>query len=158
MNGVSRITVAEDISLVTISNQTSDSILIGNIFTEFAREGIVIDMISQTAPQGSTMDISFTTHSQHVVKVLGVISRIKDKYRQIKIMVSTGNCKIQLYGEEMREMNGVAARAIMSLVESSVDIIMITTSEIDISLIVSPANQLAAIKKLEASFGIKAAV
>ncbi len=158
MNGVSRITVAEDISLVTISNQTSDSILIGNIFTEFAREGIVIDMISQTVPQGSTMDISFTTHSQHVVKVLEVISRIKDKYRQLGIMVSTGNCKIQLYGEEMREMNGVAAQAIMTLVESSIDIIMITTSEIDISLIVSPANQMAAVKKLEKSFGVKASV
>lgn len=55
-------------------------------------------------------------------------------------------------------MNGVAAQAIMTLVESSIDIIMITTSEIDISLIVSPANQMAAVKKLEKSFGVKASV
>ena len=156
MNGVSRITVAEDMSLVTISSQTSDSVLIGNIFTEFARDGIVIDMISQTVPHGSTMDISFTTHSKHVAQVLGVISRIKDQYKQIKIMVSTGNCKIQLFGEEMREMNGVAARAIMSLVEHGVDIIMITTSEIDISLIVSPADELSAIQYLEESFEVRA--
>lgn len=158
MNGVSRITVTEDISLITITNQTSDSVLIGNIFTEFAHEGIVIDMISQTVPQGSTMDISFTTHSQHVIKVLEAISRIKDKYRQIKIMVSTGNCKIQLYGEEMREMNGVAARAISSLTQQKIDITMITTSEIDISIIVSPANGLSAITALETSFDVSATV
>ena len=113
-------------------------------------------MIPQTAPQGSEMDVSFTTDSHQVVKVLTVISRIRDQYRQIKIMVSTGNCKLQLYGEEMREMTGVASRAIQSLLEQGIDIIMITTSEIDISFIVSPANQLRATQVLERAFQVKA--
>ena len=156
MNGVSRISVTEDVALITLRHETSESQLIGKIFSEFSQEGIIIDMISQTAPQGSQMDISFTTDSHQVVKVLTVISRIRDQYRQIKIMVSTGNCKLQLYGEEMREMTGVASRAIQSLLEQGIDIIMITTSEIDISFIVSPANELRATQVLERAFQVKA--
>ena len=154
MNGVSRITTADDVALITLRNETSNPQLIGKIFSEFADDGIVIDMISQTVPQGSTMDISFTTDANQVVKVLQVISRIRDQYKQLKIMVSTGNCKIQLYGEEMREMTGVAASAIQALLLANIEIVMITTSEIDISFIISPANFMNAVKVLEKSFGL----
>lgn len=158
MNGVSRITTADDVALITIRNETSNPGLIGKIFSEFSGEQIVIDMISQTVPQGSTMDVSFTTDSAQVVKVLAVISRIRDQYKQLKIMVSTGNCKIQLYGEEMREMTGVAAGAITSLLGEGIDIVMITTSEIDISFIVSPASYLHALSVLEQAFEVKATI
>lgn len=158
MNGVSRITTADDVALITIRNETSNPGLIGKIFSEFSGEQIVIDMISQTVPQGSTMDVSFTTDSAQVVKVLTVISRIRDQYKQLKIMVSTGNCKIQLYGEEMREMTGVAAGAITSLLGEGIDIVMITTSEIDISFIVSPASYLHALSVLEQAFEVKATI
>lgn len=154
MKGVSRITTADDVALITIRSEDNNPALIGKIFSEFSSEHIVIDMISQTAPQGSTVDISFTTDSQQVVKVLTVISRIRDQYKQIKIMVSTGNCKIQLYGEEMREMTGVAASAMNSLLSNNIDIIMITTSEIDISFIVSPANHLHAMDVLKKTFAL----
>mgnify|MGYP005777319609 FL=1 len=79
MNGVSRISVTEDVALITLRHETSESQLIGKIFSEFSQEGIIIDMISQTAPQGSEMDVSFTTDSHQVVKVLTVISRIRDQ-------------------------------------------------------------------------------
>ena len=156
MNGVSRITVTEDISLVTMRNSNSNGSIIGEIFQEFSNEDINIDMISQTAPQGSTQDVSFTTHSSELLKVLQVMSRIREKYSQLKLMVTTGNCKIQLYGEEMREMSGVAAKVMTTLLSKGIEIIMITTSEIDISLIVSPANQQQAVAELECAFSVTA--
>ncbi|MEG1687861.1 MAG: ACT domain-containing protein [Angelakisella sp.] len=155
MNGVSRITTADDVALITLRNETNNAPLIGKIFSEFSGEGIVIDMISQTVPQGSTMDISFTTDSNQVVKVLTVISRIREQYKQLKIMVSTGNCKIQLYGEEMRQMTGVAAMAIQSLLTAGIEIVMITTSEIDISFIVPPSSFVHAVTVLENAFLVK---
>lgn len=152
MKGVSRLTTADDVALITLRSENCEQTLIGKIFSEFSDDGIVIDMISQTVPQGS---ISFTTDSQQVVKVLGVISRIRNQYPQLKIMVSTGNCKIQLYGEEMREMTGVASSAIQSLMSDGVEIIMITTSEIDISFIVSPANFTRAVSLLKKTFSLE---
>jgi len=156
MNGVSRLSYTEDIVLLTLRCDTHANILIGDIFTEFAKEGIVIDMISQSAPQGSLMDISFTTFSSDMIKVFAVISRIRDDYKTIKLMVSTGNCKIQLFGEEMPQLNGVAARAIMALVSNGIDIITITTSEVDISLVVSAADSACAVEMLEKAFEIRA--
>ena len=156
MNGVSRITTHDDVALITIRSQTSDQSLVGEIFNAFATANVVIDMISQTVPQGSTMDISFTTDSQSMVTVLTVINRIKEQYKQLKIMVTTNNCKVQLFGEEMRQMTGVASSAIQILLKNAIDIIMITTSEVDISFIISPAHHSNAIERLETLFDIKA--
>ena len=156
MNGVSRITTHDDVALITIRSQTSDQSLVGEIFNAFATANVVIDMISQTVPQGSTMDISFTTDSQSMVTVLTVINRIKEQYKQLKIMVTTNNCKVQLFGEEMRQMTGVASSAIQILLKNAIDIIMITTSEVDISFIISPSHHSNAIERLETLFDIKA--
>ena len=155
MNGVSHIALTEDIVLVTVRSQTSENMLIASIFDEFAREDIVIDMISQTAPQGSVMDISFTVYSNQMVQALQVISRVRDQYRQLKIMVSTGNCKLQLYGEEMREISGVAASALLALLANEIDIIMITTSEVDISLVLPASSCQRGIELLEKTFGVR---
>ena len=45
MNGVTRITMTEDIVLVTLRSKTTDNILIASIFDEFAHENIITDMI-----------------------------------------------------------------------------------------------------------------
>ena len=55
-------------------------------------------------------------------------------------MVSTGNVKIALYGEEMPSKVGVAAEAFALLSEADIDILLITTSEVDISLVVRSAQ------------------
>ena len=138
------------------TEHTDFTVILPYVDATVRNEDINIDMISQTAPQGSTQDVSFTTHSSELLKVLQVMSRIREKYSQLKLMVTTGNCKIQLYGEEMREMSGVAAKVMTTLLSKGIEIIMITTSEIDISLIVSPANQQQAVAELECAFSVTA--
>lgn len=155
MNGVSHITCIEDVVLITLRSQQGPANLFTEIFQEFAKEQVIIDMISQTAPQGSSVDISFTVHSPQMVTALQVISRVRDRYSQLQIMASTGNCKLHLYGEEMRDISGVAATALASLVQAA-DILMITTSEVDISLVIPAASLEKSLEQLEQTFGVKA--
>lgn len=154
MNGVTRITMTEDIVLVTLRSKTTDNILIASIFDEFAHENIIIDMISQTVPHGAEMDISFTVYADQMVGALSVISRVRDQYHQLGIMVSTGNVKLQLYGEEMREISGVAASALLALVSHDIELMMITTSEVDISMVVSAASASKSVELLARVFGV----
>ena len=102
MNGVSKITVTEDISLVNFKNISRDLSVASRIMTEFSEQGINIDMISQSAPTGETADVSFTIDSKDLVRTLSIVQRFRVQYPNVRPSVSSGCCKIQLYGEEMR--------------------------------------------------------
>lgn len=156
MNGVSQITVTEDVSLITFHSVPYDFKLIAGIFTAFAKQDIDIDMISQTAPQGDQVSISFTVNGGDTVKVLEVAKGFRDRPNSIKPMVITGNVKLSLYGGEMRGMPGVAAAAMTAIAETNAQISLITTSESDISFLMTQTHLDEAIAALESKFGVKA--
>lgn len=156
MNGVSRMTVCEDVALVTFHKVPNELSLITKIFTEFAKAQINLDMISQTAPQGHFIDISFTLPSDQLMKVLELAGKFREMHSALKPMISNGNCKLQLYGEEMKTMYGVAASAIEAIAETNVELALITTSEVDISLLVTQPHCSEAIESLVKTFKIKA--
>lgn len=66
--------------------------------TEFSEQGINIDMISQSAPTGETADVSFTIDSKDLVRTLSIVQRFRMQFPNVRPSVSSGCCKIQLYG------------------------------------------------------------
>ena len=156
MNGVSKISVSDDIALVTFKRIGADLKFISAVFGDFAEQGINIDMISQSAPTGDRVDISFTISGDDLVKVLALVNKYKADYPDVKPLVSNGNSKVQLFGEEMREMEGVAGKAIAAAAAADAHVLMITTSEVDISLLLSAYNLDQTISLLEQQFGITA--
>ena len=110
MNGVSKITVTEDISLVNFKNISRDLSVASRIMTEFFEQGINIDMISQSAPTGETANVSFTIDSKDLVRTLSIVQRFRVQFPNVRPSVSSGCCKIQLYGEEMRTSEVVISR------------------------------------------------
>lgn len=137
MNGVSKISVTEDISLISFNNVPRDLSVTSQIMTEFSAQNINIDMISQSAPTGETADVSFTVNSEDVVRALAIIQQFREQHPSVRPIVSGGNCKIQLYGEEMRSRPGVAAQAFTVASSLTDEIMLITTSEVDISILVA---------------------
>lgn len=156
MNGVSRMIVCEDVALVTFHKVPNDLSLIADIFLEFAKAQINLDMISQTAPQGHFIDISFTLPSDQLMKVLELAGRFREMNSALKPMISNGNCKLQLYGEEMRTMYGVASSAMQAIAKTNVELALITTSEVDISLLVTQPHSSEAVEVLEKKFMVEA--
>ena len=156
MNGVTQITVTEDVSLITFYKVPNDLKTISRIFAAVADAGVNIDMISQTTPQSGFVSFSFTVYSGDAVKVIALANSMKSHADGIKPMVSTGNCKIQLYGEEMPQMTGVYAQVLGALSKSGADVGLITTSEVDISLLVTAAHIGDVVTALEQEFSVSA--
>lgn len=156
MNGVSKLSVCDDIALVTFNRIGADMKFISAVFTDFAAEGVVVDMISQSSPTGDTVSVSFTISSGDLVKVLALANKYRAEYPDIQPLVSSGNSKLQLFGEEMRLMKGVAARAIGALSGADAHVLMITTSEVDISLLMTDYNLEPTIAVLESIFAVTA--
>lgn len=154
MNGVSQISLLEDVSLITFHQIPSDLSFLSEVLGEFALAEINIDMISQSAPIGGSVSVSFTVPGADLAQALSAIGQIRKKHPSVKAFVASGNSKVALYGPEMRDMHGVASSAIRAVCAAGGEIVMIATSEVDISLLLTSCHLENALAALEAAFGV----
>lgn len=155
MHGISKARTTESIALVSFTKVPADFSHMSRFFEEVAKRGINIDMISQTAPQHGVLNIAFTAPDEELPKLMELIGGFRKLRPDIQTMVSNGNVKISLYGDEMRNTPGVAAKA-MSTVSAAVDTIyLITTSEVDISFLIADEFLQSAQDAIEQAFEIQ---
>ena len=149
MYGVSKISSEQDILLTTFPGAQYSAQSLAEHLKVFAEAGIVVDMICQSAPRGDIVDFSFTTSYDNFAAVMKAIPAAA---KANPPLISGGYSKINLFGEEMVTSCGVAARALAALAEAGVEIALITTSDLDISLLVRQQDEDAALNALTAAF------
>lgn len=152
MDTVKKITTCEDVVLITLRNSPADMKFIAKVFKMIAEKGINVDMISQTAPLGGRINLSFTVSGEDLGGVLELFAVLRNEIPDLKTDVSAGNCKISIYGEPMRDFPGVAAAVFDVIAGINVDIRIITTSEVDISILVPKSDFETAFEKLSSAF------
>lgn len=149
MYGVSKISSEQDILLTTFPGAQYSAQSLAEHLNVFAKAGIVVDMICQSTPRGDSVDFSFTTSYDNFAAVMKAIPAAA---KANPPLISGGYSKINLFGEEMVTSCGVAARALAALAEAGVEIALITTSDLDISLLVRQQDEDAALNALTAAF------
>lgn len=145
-----KITVCEDVTLISLNDTPADIGLISKIFKMIAESEIDVDMISQFPPNGAHSGLSFTVSDGDFAKILAITAKLRDLNTGMKFNVSSGNCKISVFDLQMKGTPGVAAKVFEAAASVNSDIRMITTSETDISLLVVKAdleNTVSAIEK-----------
>jgi len=154
MYGVTQIDICEEITVITLTNMPLNLEVAVETFNRLAEARIDIDMISQTSPVGDRVSISFTCPDKDLRQVLDITKSLKEAHPKISSLVSSGNAKIQLFGQEMRGEPGVFARALSALDRAKVEPQLITTSEVDISLLVTASYLCTAKDALTSTFEI----
>ena len=145
------VTVREDVTLISLIDSPTNIDAISDIFEKIAKSEIDVDMISQTPPNGKHSSLSFTVSGEDFGKILKVTAELREKNPNLKVSVSSGNCKISVFSEDMRGTPGIAAKIFKAATSVNSDIRMITTSECDVSLLVFKAdldNTLDSIKQI----------
>jgi aspartate kinase len=153
MYGVSKITTQPEQVLVTFPQISSGAAAAAACLSTFAAKGVVVDMICQSAAHGDQMDFSFTTASSYLPVLGKVILAVGAKRPP---MISSGYSKVNLYGQEMVTECGVAARALAALAKAEIDVVLITTSDLDISVLVHQQDEDNALQVLRTAFSIEA--
>ena len=146
MYGVSKISSEQNIMLTTFPGAQYSAQSLAEHLDVFAKAGIVVDMICQSAPRGTAVDFSFTTSYDNfaaVMKALPAAAKANPP------LVSGGYSKINLFGEEMVTSCGVAA-----LAGANIEIVLITTSDLDISLLIRQQDEDAALEALHKAFKV----
>jgi aspartate kinase len=129
------------------------------LFTLIADAGANIDMIVQNTPTGSDVadavsDIGFTCPKADTKKVAVALEAAKDKlgFRNLEIDEEIG--KLSVVGAGMRTHSGVSATMFKALADAGINIEMISTSEIRISVITSDDQVDAAARAVHTAFGL----
>ncbi|MBQ8935705.1 MAG: ACT domain-containing protein [Oscillospiraceae bacterium] len=135
--GITKIAYASDITLITLSSLPCDSRAVAAVLTALSDHGVNVDMISQTAPQGGTIRLSFTISDQSLADALAVLAKLRQENPAISPEILPGNSKLAFYDENMVHTPGVAAKVFSLLSEADIQIMLVTTSEVDISILVS---------------------
>ncbi|MCX7714126.1 MAG: ACT domain-containing protein [Clostridia bacterium] len=152
---ITKLEITDDITLFTVENIPNCVRTVAGFFTDIEREGISLDMISRAPSSRETGNISFTVSDGDFAKVAAIANKLKTQITDLIIKADTGNTKINLYGEPMSERPGVAAgvfRALSAL--EGLKIKMITTSEVDISILLSQEDADAAAVAIKREFKI----
>lgn len=130
------VSIIENVTLISLNDSPADIGVTAEIFEFLANDGIDVDMISQIPPHASVPCISFTVKDEDLGKVFAAASRLREFLPEVKLAISSGNSKISVFGAEMKECPGVAAKAFKAISKQNIDVRMITTSEADISVLV----------------------
>lgn len=142
------ISIKHDITLITLCEVPSDPCIISSIFESISAAGINVDMISQSAPHGSRIEISFTVDEVNFASVLTITNEFKKLYPDISALVSSENVKITVADEAMKSETGVAFRIFKAAALADTEIKLVTTSETEVSLLVDSYNEQTFVDKL----------
>ena len=118
-----------------------------------ARANIDVDMIIQNAGVGGTTDFSFTVHRNELQKTLDVLKNEVQDVIHAKEVIGDAKCaKVSVVGIGMRSHVGIAALMFETLSKESINIQMISTSEIKISVVIDDKYMELAVRALHKAF------
>ncbi|MDC0674065.1 aspartate kinase [Nannocystis radixulma] len=140
---------------VTLTNVPDVPGTIASIFGVLAGADIIVDMIIQNASRGGSTDVTFTVPENDLKKaVAGLRSLDLPGAGPMDILSDPDICKISIVGVGMRTHAGVAAKAFEILGRENINIQMVSTSEIKVSVIVHERYGELALRALHAGFGL----
>src|ERR1043165_4875774 len=126
-----------------------------HIFKAIGDASINVDMIVQNISHGSgapATDLSFTMDKPDLLKAQKVIERLQKEIGFAKVIATDNIGKLSLVGVGMKSHSGVAAKMFQTLATEGVNIDMISTSEIKISVVIDLAKGEAAMRAVHKAF------
>ena len=133
------ISTVDNITLVTLVGFPAQVDSIATILKSIAEYNINIDMISMAPTHGAFTGLSFTISDNDLVEVLAFTTKLK-KEINVNVIVSSVNHKISVYDPAMKNTPGIAAKVFDAIAGTKADLRLITTSEVEISLLVTEAD------------------
>ncbi|MBQ2897065.1 MAG: aspartate kinase [Clostridia bacterium] len=122
------------------------------IFSLLSKSKINVDIILQSIGRENTKDISFTVTEGNLNKALEILEQNKDLIGYKDISSSTNLSKVSIVGAGMVNNPGVASKMFEALFESSINIHMISTSELKVSVLVDRDVAERAVKAIHDKF------
>jgi len=149
---VSGIAFSREEAIISLSGVPRRLGVEGHILTKVSQANIEIDMIAQNAAIEDKSDFTFTVHRREYAKAMKVVEELATEFGAISIKTNPKVAKLSLVGIGMRSHTGVASTMFKVLGLEGINIQMITTSEIKISVVVDETHLERGIRAIHQAF------
>ena len=115
---------------------------------------VEVDVIVQNVAADGTTDLTFTVHRNELDKAQAITEGIAQQLNAREVAVDGSICKVSLVGVGMRSHAGIASQMFKTLADVGINIELITTSEIKISVVIEEKYMELAVRALHTAFGL----
>ena len=151
---ISGVAFNQDEAKLTVKGVPDRPGIAASLLGPIAKANIDVDMIVQNVSEDGSTDVTFTVHRNEYAAAFELL---KQHSRDMNAREVTGDdriAKISLVGVGMRSHAGIASRMFDTLAAESINIQMISTSEIKISVVVDEKYLELGVRALHAAFGL----
>ena len=151
---ISGIAFNRDEAKVTVLGVPDQPGVAYRILGPIGKANIEVDMIIQNVGADGTTDFTFTVHRNEYKKALEILNSVAKELEAREVMGDDKIVKISLVGVGMRSHAGIASNMFEALAKEGINIRMISTSEIKVSVVVDEKYLELGVRALHSAFGL----
>jgi aspartate kinase len=152
---VSSIAYSRDEAKITLQHVADRPGVAADVFGPLAEADVNVDMIVQSSSgNGDATDMTFTVARSDLDRSLSILKDLKPKIAYTKMFSDADVVKISVVGVGMRSHAGVAGRMFSALAEKGINIQVISTSEIKVSVLIAEEYTELALRTLHTAYGL----
>ena len=149
---VSGIALDRNQARISLSGVVDRPGIASDIFGKLAENNINIDMIIQTLGHDETTSLDFTVPMNELGDAKRVVETFIDKSEIKDASYDENICKVSIVGVGMKSHTGVAAKAFATMAQENINIMMISTSEIKVSMVIDEKYAELAVRALHNAY------
>ena len=151
---ISGIAFNRDEAKVTVRGVPDRPGIAAQLLGEIGKANINVDMIVQNVAADGNTDFTFTVHRGEYKKALEILKQVAQELKAREVTGDDKIVKISVVGVGMRSHAGIAAQMFQTLAREGINIQMISTSEIKISVVVEEKYLELGVRALHSAFGL----
>ncbi|MDE6734001.1 MAG: aspartate kinase [Desulfovibrio sp.] len=151
---VSGIAYDKDQARVTLRDVPDVPGMAAAVFGPLSERGVLVDMIVQNTSLDGHTDMTFTITRKDLPQTLEIMDEVARRIGASEVLHDVSVAKVSAIGVGMRNHSGVAARAFAALTQEGINILMISTSEIKITILIQEKYVELAVRILHDTFGL----
>ena len=151
---ISGVAIDRNQTKVTVTEIPDKPGTAAEIFRQLGEGGVVVDMIVQNVGRGGKANLTFTVSKDDAAKAEKLLRTYCEAIKGATVSLTGDIAKVSVVGTGMRSHSGVAAKFFKALAENSINVQIITTSEIKISVGISLEEADLAANVLHSAFAL----
>jgi aspartate kinase len=152
---ISGITFTRDEAKLTILGVPDQPGVAYKLFHDIAAAGIEVDMIVQNVGADGLTDVTFTVQRADYANAMNILKKVAEELAAQRVEGDDKIVKISVVGVGMRSHAGIASTMFQALAQEGINIQMISTSEIKISVVVDEKYLELGVRALHIAFGLE---
>ncbi len=149
---ISGVTYNKNEAKVTVRGVPDRPGIASTLFSKLGSAGVNVDMIIQNIGEKGHSDMTFTVDRSELKKTMRVVNEVSKSLKPAGVLCDENIAKVSVVGVGMRSHSGVAAKMFQALAQSGVNIQMISTSEIKISVVIDQKDVAKAVQAIHDKF------